>query len=120
MLNRKIYQPYLISDETINEYKMESLINVAIKQEKLSIKDILVTQHQKGKATYYFKVDLYEEFGNESLLYGGPNASIQRKRSSRISGNKSPNNSSSNKFNQRFMEDENYSANFVKNYSDDL
>ena len=37
----KIYQPYLISEDTITHYQVESDINVNVKLEKFSLKDIL-------------------------------------------------------------------------------
>ena len=40
-MSLKIYQPYLISEETITRYQVESDMNVNVKLEKFSIKDIL-------------------------------------------------------------------------------
>ena len=37
----KIYQPYLISEDTITQYQVESDLNVNVKLEKFSLKDIL-------------------------------------------------------------------------------
>ena len=40
-MNIKIYQPYLISEDTITHYQVKSDINANVNLEKFSIKDIL-------------------------------------------------------------------------------
>jgi hypothetical protein len=41
LMNVKIYQPYLISEDMITHYRVESNINVNVKLEKFSLNDIL-------------------------------------------------------------------------------
>ena len=64
----KIYQPYLISEDTITHYQVESNINVSVKLEKFSLKDILEAQFLLQDVKLYFKVEIFEEFGNSSIF----------------------------------------------------
>lgn len=64
----KAYEPYLISNSTILEYQIESDMNVDVKLEKFSIMDILETNFLKGNTKLYFKVNLFDDFVNPSLL----------------------------------------------------
>ena len=41
IMNVKVYQPYLISEDMITNYQVESNINVNVKLEKFSLNDIL-------------------------------------------------------------------------------
>jgi hypothetical protein len=68
LLNIKIYEPYFISSSTILQYKVEQKINVDVKVEKYSIKEILESQFSQERSKLYFKVDLFDEYGNPSHL----------------------------------------------------
>ena len=69
LLNLKAYEPYLISNSTIIEYKIESDINVEVKLQKLSIMDILENHFVKGNTKLYFKVNLFDDFGIPNSSY---------------------------------------------------
>ena len=61
----------MITDSTIFKYSVESDINVRVNAEKYSIKEILESEFQEGDTKLYFKVDLFEDFGNPSLIKKG-------------------------------------------------